>query len=80
MYENLELEFHDEDEARNILELVRCANVHTQKPLTASELRFIYHYPSVAAKIMTTTPYYIPTGELEKRINDRPAVKSEAIV
>jgi len=80
VYENLELEFHDEDEARNILELVRCANVHTQKPLTASELRFIYHYPSVAAKIMTTTPYYIPTGELEKRINDRPAVKSEAIV
>ena len=80
VYENLELEFHDEDEARNILELVRCANVHTQKPLTASELRFIYHYPSVAAKIMTTTPYYIPTGELEKRINERPAVKSEAIV
>ena len=80
VYENLEIEFRDEDEARNILELVRCANVHTQKPLTDSELRFIYHYPSIAAKIMTTTPYYMPTGELEKRINERPAVTSQAIV
>ncbi len=32
VYENLELEFKDEDEARNILELARYANVHTQKP------------------------------------------------
>jgi len=31
VYENLELEFKDEDEARNILELARYANVHTQK-------------------------------------------------
>ena len=30
VYKNLELEFHDEDEARNILELARYANVHTQ--------------------------------------------------
>ncbi len=30
VYENLELEFQDEDEARNILELARYANVHTQ--------------------------------------------------
>ena len=45
VYDNLELEFKDEHEARNILELVRYANVHTQKPLTSSELRFIYYYP-----------------------------------
>ena len=37
VYDNLELEFKDEHEARNILELVRYANVHTQKPLTSSE-------------------------------------------
>ena len=80
VYENLELEFHDEDEARNILELVRCANVHTQKPLTASELRFIYHYPSVAAKILTATPYYMPTGELQKRLDEKQLVTSETIV
>ena len=31
VYEGLEIEFHDEHEARNILELARYANVHTQK-------------------------------------------------
>lgn len=68
VYEKLELEFHDEDEARNILELARYANVHTQKPLVQKELQFIYHYPDIAAKIMTVMPYYVPTGELKKRI------------
>lgn len=68
VYEKLELEFHDEDEARNILELARYANVHTQKPLMDNELRFIYQYPDIAAKLMTVTPYYIPTGELQKRL------------
>ena len=32
VYNNLEIEFKDEHEARNILELARYANVHTQKP------------------------------------------------
>ena len=68
VYEKLELEFHDEDEARNILELARYANVHTQKPLLDNELKFIYYYPDIASKIMTVTPYYMPTGELKKRI------------
>ncbi len=71
VYEKLELEFHDEDEARNILELARYANVHTQQPLTDVELKFIYDYPDIAAKIMTVTPYYMPTGELKKRIEKR---------
>lgn len=68
VYEGLELEFKDEDEARNVLELARYANVHTQKPLTDSELRFIYHYPYVAAKIMTVSPYYDPKGAMQKRL------------
>jgi homocitrate synthase NifV len=68
VYDKLELEFHDENEARNILELARYANVHTQKPLTDSELRFIYHYPDIAAKVMTVSPFYNPEGELEKRL------------
>jgi homocitrate synthase NifV len=68
VYEKLELEFHDEDEARNILELARYANVHTQKPLMDIELKFIYDHPDIAAKIMTVTPYYMPTGALKKRI------------
>lgn len=68
VYQNLELEFKDEDEARTILELARYANVHTQLPLTVSELKFIYYYPDVAAKVMTVTPYYEPKGELLKRL------------
>lgn len=76
VYERLALEFHDEDEARNILELARYANVHTQLPLLDNELRFIYNYPDIAAKIMTVTPYYMPTGELKKRV-DREIAKAK---
>lgn len=76
VYEKLELEFHDEDEARNILELARYANVHTQLPLLDNELRFIYQYPDIAAKLMTVTPYYVPVGELKKRV-DREQAKEK---
>jgi homocitrate synthase NifV len=58
VFENLDIEFNNEQEARNILELVRYANVHTQKPLTDDELRFIYSYPDIAARVMTVEPYY----------------------
>lgn len=68
VYQGLELEFKDEIEARNILELARYANVHTQKPLTDSELKFIYHYPDIAAKVMTVSPYYEPQGAIKKRL------------
>ncbi len=56
VYEKIEIEFKDDDEARNILELVRFANVHTQKPLTDGELKFIAKYPEQARKIMTVSP------------------------
>ena len=68
VYNNLEIEFKDEHEARNILELARYANVHTQKPLTTSELRFIYYYPDIAAKIMTVSPYNEPIGAIKERV------------
>ena len=68
VYDKLEIEFKDENEARNILELARYANVHTQKPLTDNELKFIYHYPDIAARVMTVSPFYNPEGELEKRL------------
>lgn len=70
VYQGLELEFKDEHEARNILELARYANVHTQKPVTHSELKFIYHYPDIAAKIMTVSPYYDPRGAIKERVED----------
>lgn len=68
VYEGLEIEFKDEHEARNILELARYANVHTQKSLTDGELKFIYHYPDIAAKIMTVSPYYEPQGAIKERL------------
>ncbi len=80
VYNKLELRFQDEHEARNILELVRYANVHTQKPLTDSELRFIYYFPDIAAKVMTVTPYFEPAGALKKRIECSQYTKSNMIV
>ncbi len=56
VYEKLEIEFKNEEEAREILELARFANVEKQKPLTEDELRFIARYPKQAKKILTLTP------------------------
>ena len=50
------LKFRDEKEARKILELVRYANVHTQKPVTEEEMKFIAKYPEQARKIMSVQP------------------------
>ena len=47
---------------------MRYANVHTQKPLTKSELKFIYYYPDIAAKVMTVEPYYEPMGAIKERV------------
>lgn len=75
VYEGLEIEFHDENEARTILELARYANVHTQKPLTKDELIFIYQYPDIAAKVMTVEPYYEPIGAIKERVEKNIKVK-----
>ncbi len=56
VYDNLGIHFKSDAEARRILELVQYANLHTQKPLTDDELRFIASYPEVAKKILTATP------------------------
>lgn len=55
VYENLEVEFKNDKEAREILELVRYANVLKQKPLVADELRFIAKYPEQTKKLLTVT-------------------------
>lgn len=75
VYEGLEIEFKDENEARTILELARYANVHTQKPLTKDELKFIYQYPDIAAKVMTVSPYYEPVGAIKERVEQNIKVK-----
>ena len=56
VYDRLEVKFKDDKEATEVLELVRYANVHTQKPLTHDELKFVAKYPNIAKKIFTMTP------------------------
>ncbi len=56
VYSRLGIEFHDDNEARRILELAQYANLHTQKPLTDDELRLIAHYPEVVRSILTVNP------------------------
>jgi len=48
--------FKNTAEAEKVLELVRYANVLSQKPLTEDELLFIAHYPDVARKLLTMNP------------------------
>jgi len=48
--------FDDSEKAREILELVRYANVEAQKPLVEAELLFIAKYPQIAKKLLTLNP------------------------
>jgi len=56
VYDKLEIAFANDEEATRILELVRYANVHNQKPLVDDELKFIAKYPDIAHKIFTMNP------------------------
>ncbi len=56
VYSKLGIEFHDDNEARRILELAQYANLHTQKPLTDDELRLIAHRPEIVRTILTVDP------------------------
>jgi len=53
---NIEVSFANREEANEILELVRYANVESQKPLVEDELLFIAKYPKIAKKLLTLTP------------------------
>ena len=52
----MEVEFSSRDEANEILELARYANVESQKPLVEDELLFIAKYPKIAKKLLTLAP------------------------
>ncbi len=56
VYEKIEVEFKDDKQATEVLELVRYANVHNQKPLVDEELKFIAKYPDIARQIFTMEP------------------------
>ncbi len=52
----MEVQFSSREEASEILELVRYANVESQKPLVEDELLFIAKYPKIAKKLLTLMP------------------------
>jgi isopropylmalate/homocitrate/citramalate synthase len=52
----MDASFSSREEAGEILELVRYANVEAQKPLVEDELLFIAKYPQIARKLLTLMP------------------------
>ena len=50
------VKWQNRDKANEILELVRYANVESQKPLVEDQLLFIAKYPGIARKLLTLTP------------------------
>ncbi|MCK5512764.1 MAG: homocitrate synthase, partial [Thermodesulfovibrionia bacterium] len=58
VYDKLGIHFHDDKGARNVLEIVQYANLHTQRPLTDDELRFIATNPELTQKILTVFPEF----------------------
>ena len=52
----MEVAFSSREEAAEILELVRYANVESQRPLVEDELLFIAKYPQIAKKLLTLDP------------------------
>jgi isopropylmalate/homocitrate/citramalate synthase len=48
--------FSTKEEAQEVLELVRYANVLAHKPLVEDELLFIARYPEIARKLLTLVP------------------------
>lgn len=56
VYDSLEIEFKNTEEATRVLDLVRYANVHNQMPLVEDELIFVAKYPEIAQKIFTMAP------------------------
>ena len=53
--------FGTREEAGDILELVRYANVQSHKPLVEDELLFIAKHPLIAQKLLTLTPLVLET-------------------
>jgi len=52
----MKVSFSNREEANEVLELVRYANVESHKPLVEDELLFIAKYPKIAKKLLTMTP------------------------
>ncbi len=64
----MDISFENREEAADILELVRYANVLVHKPLVDDELHFIAKYPDIARDLLTLTP-------LSESFNERSKVE-----
>lgn len=62
MSDRMAWHFKDKEEAQQVLELVRYANVLSHKPLVEEELLFIARYPHTARRLLTLTPLGDGTG------------------
>jgi homocitrate synthase NifV len=51
--DRLGIHFRGDGEARQVLDLVQYANLHTQKPLTDDELKFIAMHPEISRRILS---------------------------
>jgi isopropylmalate/homocitrate/citramalate synthase len=71
-YNHFNIDFKNDEEVRQILELVRYANVHKQRPLVKEEFIFIAGYPKIAQKLLTMIPPQISIGHrYHKRVEKR---------
>jgi homocitrate synthase NifV len=52
VFDNLGISFKNDEEAKDVLEIVQYANIHTQKPLTDDELIFIASNPQEVRQIL----------------------------
>jgi homocitrate synthase NifV len=52
----LDISFKNREDAEEILDLVRYANVQAHKPLVDDELHFIAKYPDIARQLLTLIP------------------------
>ncbi|MHA1658877.1 MAG: homocitrate synthase/isopropylmalate synthase family protein [Promethearchaeota archaeon] len=86
IYKNFDLKFKNDEEARQILELVRFANVHKQKPLVREEFLFIAKYPKIVETILTMAPPsitifspFVEQKKKKKSVDHEKKVKTELL-
>jgi len=83
VYENFDYTFKNDEEARQILELVRHANVHKQKPLVKEEFLFIVEHPKITQTLLTMQPPNItifrPSIERKMESQKKKEIKKEVI-
>ena len=83
VYENFNYTFKNDEEAYQILELIRHANVQKQKPLVKEEFLFIVEHPKIAQTILTMQPPNItifrPSVERKMEKQEEEEVKKEVI-